>query len=82
LKDKYDPDNVFALNQKHSAERDAGVAPRAWRKYSSEVVPRRLESQPPCIASMFFMMTAPVSCSASVGLNCRISLPGSFATGM
>jgi|SRR5215211_3447004 len=26
LKDKYDPDNVFALNQNRSAERDAGVA--------------------------------------------------------
>ena len=50
-----------------------------------EGLPARLLAQdvePSCIACMFFIMTASAVRSSSLGLNHRISVPGSFSTGM
>ncbi len=37
--------------------------------------------EPPCIACMFFIMAASAVRSSSLGLNHKISVPGSFFTG-
>ena len=75
-------DNIYRSGGSRSTLRLRNAATSPVTSESCRSACRPSAGQPPIIACTFFISTASVAFSSSLGLNCRISLPGSLLTGM